>query len=307
MHMADPRILRIYLEPDELKRARDGKYNLMNRIKTAFEWQGFRVDFMRDSVDQRLKSATRRGYSLFFMQDPFHARALNIRRAYYFPFWRIENTAERWEFDVAKKHFDPGEIDTDIAQKWAGNWRRWLFKNKAANPVREGIVYVPLQGKLLERRSFQQASPLEMIDAVLQHDQKRAILVGLHPGEVYSDQEMTALEEKIAETPRLTLQKGGMEEALRVCDYVVTQNSSVALSGFFFHKPAILFAKIDFHHIGIGVEDMGVKEALERVISHQPDFDKYLYWFIQLNSIKADNDEAGDAILDAVRGHGWRV
>lgn len=305
--MAQARILRIYLERAEVERARDGNYNLMNRIKSAFEWEGFRVEFVRNTPAQRLKSVSRNGYSLFFMEDPFHDRALNLRLAYYFPFWRIENTAARWDFDVAQTDYNPAELETGLAQEWADRWRRFLFKGKAANPQREGIVYVPLQGRLLERRSFQQASPLEMINKVLEQDEKRDIVLGLHPKETYSDTEMAALETLGRKNSRVSIMQGNMEEALRVCDYVVTENSSAALSGMFFQKPAILFAKIDFHHIALNVEQIGVEEAFARVSSHRPDFDKYLHWFIALNSIKADADDAEARILEAVRRHGWRV
>lgn len=305
--MGIARILRIYLEPDELKRARDGEFNLMNRIKSAFEWQGFRVDYMRNNPEQRLKSADRNGYSLFNMQDPFHSRALNLRRAYYYPFWRIENTADRWEFEVAKKHFESVEIDPNAAQNWAKNWRKWLFKGAATNPVRENMVYVPLQGRLLETRSFQAASPIQMIKMTLEHDTSRRILVGLHPGENYSTSELSALETLSQENSRLSVQTGGMEQALRLCDYVVTQNSSAALSGFFFGKPAILFAKVDFHHICLNVLDIGAGEAFGRITAHQPSYDEYLYWFIQLNAMKADSDNIEAEIIERVNALGWDV
>ncbi len=301
------RILRIYLDRAEVERARDGNYNLMNRIKSAFEWQGFRVEFVRNTLEQRLKSAGRRGYSLFFMQDPFHDRALNLRLAYYFPFWRIENTNERWEFDVALKSFDPAGLETDIARKWADRWRGFLFRGKAADPVREGVVYVPLQGRLLERRSFQFASPTEMIETVLAQDKCRKILLGLHPKETYSETELAALETLSENHARLSIARGGVEESLRTCDYVVTENSSVALSGMFFHKPVILFAEVDFHHIALNVARIGAEEAFARVAEWRPDFDTYLHWFIALNSIKADAEDAEAQILAAVRRHGWQV
>ena len=305
--MAQARILRIYLEKSEMERARDGNYNLMNRIKSAFEWQGFRVEFMRDSLEQRLKSAGRRGYSLFFMHDPFHDRALTLRRSYFFPYWRIESTAERWAFDVAQKSFDPGETEPDQAREWADRWRGWLFKGAAREPVRDGSVYVPLQGRLLERRRFQEKSPLDMLRDVAEHDPERQIIVGLHPKERYSDEEKAGLETVLAKNPHMHLKRGGMRAALKSCDYVVTENSSAALFGFFFHKPAILYARIDFHHIGLNVRDLGVGEAFARAESHRPDFDTYLYWFIHQNSIKADAEDAEDQILAAVRRHGWQV
>ena len=305
--MVPGRVLRIYLEPDECQRARDGGFPFMTKIKLAFEKQGYRVDFVRNSDEERIKSVARRGYALFFMDDPFHSRALTLRRAYFYPFWRIENTARRWEFRVARKLFDPGEIDTETAKKWADDWRKWIFRGKAADPVREGVVYVPLQGRLLEHRSFQTMSPLDMVRETIAREPKRQILIGLHPGETYEEAELAPLHEIAAENPRVSLQTGGMEEALRVCDYVITQNSAAALFGFFFQKPAVLFARIDFHHIAANVAELGVGKAFETVRAAVPNFDAYLYWFIQLNSIKADEENAGDRILETVRGFGWTI
>lgn len=303
--MAQARILRIYLEPDEMRRARDGEFPFMTRIKSAFEWEGYRVEFRRASEAERLKSATRNGLSLFHMADPFHDRALNLRRAYYYPYWRIENTAARWEFDVAGKSFDPGETDTETAREWTANWRKWLFRGKAADPTRGGFVYVPLQGRLLERRSFQAAAPIDMLGEALARAPDRDVLATLHPGETYSAKELRALEELAEAEPRLRVKTGGMEDALATCDYVVTENSSAALSGFFFGKPAILFAKIDFHHIALNVAEIGVERAFDEVEIHAPDYDAYLYWFIHLNAIKADADDAGDKIIARIKALGW--
>lgn len=301
------RLLRIYLEPHLLRTARAGEFGFGNRLVQAFERQGFRVDYVRDTDAERLKSATRRGYSLFVMKDPFHPNALSVRKAYYFPFWRIEASAERWEFEVAKKNFNPAEIDTDLAQDWFRKWRRNLFRRGPDNAERNGMIYVPLQGKLLTHRSFQTMSPMAMIEAVQNWAGERKILLGLHPKESYSPEELKAVE-KIAEgDTRATVQTGGMEDALRLCDCVVTQNSTAALSGFFYEKPAVLFAKSDFHHQMPQASQLEADEALRQVDEVRPDYAKYLYWFIQLNSIKADTEEAETKIIENVRRHGWQV
>ncbi len=305
--MVQGRILRIYLEPDECQRARDGGYPFMNRIKQAFEKSGFKVDFCRNSDAERLKSATRRGYSLFFMDDPFHSRALTMRRAYFFPYWRIENTAKRWEFKIAQKSFDPGEIDPDLSRNWANDWRKWLFKGRAASLVRERMVYIPLQGMLLRHRSFQTMSPLDMVRETVAREPDRRIVIGLHPGETYEKEELAPLRDLVTADPRISLQTGGMEDALALCDFVVTQNSAAAFSGFFYHKPAVLFAQIDFHHIAANVSQLGVDGAFQAVRSADPEFDSYLYWFLQLNAIKADEKDAETRILETVRSFGWKV
>ena len=126
--MAEAKILRIYLDPDMRDMAQRGDFGFVSRVTRAFEGEGFRVELRKNSFEERAKSGARHGYSLFLMDDPFHEKALTMRRAYYYPFWRIEPTAKRWEFDVARKRFDPAEIDTDMANEWYRNWRRWLFK-----------------------------------------------------------------------------------------------------------------------------------------------------------------------------------
>ncbi|WP_298499207.1 hypothetical protein [uncultured Maritimibacter sp.] len=301
--MAEPRILRIYLDPNMLASAQAGTFGFVRVMTEAFEAEDFRVELRKNSFEERMKSGARNGYSMFLMDEPFHEKALTMRKAYYYPFWRIENVAERWEFAVAHRAFDPAEIDPVKARKWFGDWRKWIFRKLPERAEKLGLIYVPLQGRLLEHRSFQTMSPLEMIGAVQAQAGDRRILLGLHPGEAYSEDEITAVTAIAKADPRVTLQTGGMEEALRTCDLVVTMNSTAALSGYFFQKPAVLFAKSDFHHVMPNVAALGVDEAFRRAEAETPDFAAYLYWFIQLNSIKADAPGAGDAILATCRAH----
>lgn len=305
--MPEARILRIYLDPVMLKMGREGTFGFVNRVREAFEGAGFRVDLVRDTEAERLKSAARRGYSLFLMKEPFHPRALSMRRAYYYPYWRIEKSAERWAFDVARKTFDSSEIDPHTAEEWTANWGRYLFGDAPARMAREPMIYVPLQGRLLEHRSFQSMSPLDMIREVQARAGDRRVVLGLHPGETYATEEIAALEALTQADSRMILQTGGMQAALRRCDLVVTQNSTAALSGFFFQKPAILFAKSDFHHQMPGAGALGIDEAFREARDSTPDFARYLYWFIHLNAIKADEADAPDRIIARCREHGWDV
>lgn len=304
----DPdKLLRIYLDDDMRESAEAGQHNFMNRIKSAFEGKGFSVVLCRNSAQNRLKSATQGGYSLFHMDHPFHARALTMRRAYFYPFWRIENSAKRWEWDVARAQFSPRTDEQEAAARFAKFWKKRLFNDGPDRTLRDGFVYIPLQGRLLEHRSFQACSPVEMIKSVLAHDPQRRIVVTLHPNEDYSDEERSAVQALSECSPQIMIAKGQMNELLRTCDYIVTQNSSVALSGFFHHKPAVLFGKIDFHHIAANVGRLGQDEAFRAVKEMQPDFDAYLFWFLKRMSINAGNEDAEQQILDTVNARGWSV
>ena len=72
-------------------------------------------------------------------------------------------------------------------------------------------------------------------------------------------------------------------------------------------KPAVLFGQTDFHHIALTVAETGAKHALKKAETHRPDFDLYLYWFLQQQAINATRPEAGDRILAAMRRGGWPI
>ncbi|HRO15021.1 MAG TPA: hypothetical protein PLL33_08265, partial [Paracoccus sp. (in: a-proteobacteria)] len=84
-------------------------------------------------------------------------------------------------------------------------------------------------------------------------------------------------------------------------------NSAVAFDGYLLHKPAVLFAQIDFHHIGLNVADMGADAALRAAPDHAPDFDGYLLWFLRRQAIDGQAADAGARILAAMRRGGWPI
>ena len=288
------------------KRARNGEINIFQRIVNAFEGIGFRVEYVNSTEAERAKSVARRGYSLFYMDHPFHKRALTLRKAYFFPYWRIERSAKRWEWDISKSEFDAGTVDPDDAKNFSDYWRGYLFKDRVQRDP-NGMVYIPLQGRLTEHRSFQTQSPMDMVRTVLLHDRRRDIVLGLHPGETYLPEEIEALRNLVDKEPRLTLSSEPATTLLQRCDYTVTQNSSVALMGFFIHKPTVLFAKIDFHHIAANVEHLGARAAIAAAPRMRPDFDAYMHWFLKQTAIHARQPNTESRILNEVRKRGWEI
>lgn len=299
------KILRFYLDTDLRQSAQAGQHNFINKVAKVAESEGFRVEFRRNSVDEREKSANRNGYAMFHMDDPTHDRALTMRRNYYYPFWHIESSAKRWEWACARAKFAIADKDRIKARRFYGFWQKRLFGGAHEIVGQGGFVYVPLQGRLLEHRSFQTCSPLEMIETVLKYDPKRKVIATLHPNEQYTPQEQTALENLVARNPRLSLEFGQMERLLTHCDYVVTQNSSAGFAGFFFEKPCVLFGKIDFHHIATNVHALGPEQALATVLDKSHDYEGYVWWFLQQMSINAGRPDAEEKVRDRFAAAGW--
>lgn len=311
MGLASPpmtvRHLDIYLDDALLASAKAGRHNWFGLVRRAFESAGATVRFRPDDGIERMAASGRSGHALFHMAEPAHPRALTTRRAYVYPFWRIEKTNRRWETEVALAPFDQDTIDPEEAQRFHRFWRRRLFGDAPESATREGFVYMPLQGRLREHRSFQSMSPLQMIEATLAAEPARDIRATLHPKEDYDAQDLAALDALVARHPRLSLSDAPAEALLSACDYVVTQNSAVAFSGYFFGKPAVLFARIDFHHVAASVPAVGVDQAFRQVRDASPDFAGYLYWFLQRMAINAGKADAPARILDTVRRRGWDV
>lgn len=302
--MSQPRLLRLYLEDGLRQSAEAGRHNFIGRVVAVAEAAGYRVEYRPNTQAERLKAPARRGYALFHMEGASGPRAMIFRRVYHYPFWAIEPSAKRWEWHVAQTPFPAGDVPRKQADRFFAFWRDRLFGASAESPRRDGFVYVPLQGRLLSHRSFQTMSPLDMLRAVLTHD-PRPVVAALHPKESYGPDELSALDALASEHPRLTVQTGGMEDLLSGCDYVATQNSSAAFNGFFFGKPAALFARIDFHHIAANVSELGVAEALRLAPGLTPDHAGYLHWFWQRMSINAGRDEADEKIAEALRRADW--
>ena len=291
-----------------LAQAREGSHRFLRLIDEAVSGQGWEVSYHRDSAEERLKSAKRNGKTLFHMDDPYHDNALTYRLVYYMPFWQIEKSAKRWEWDVAQAQFDPSEIDKAEARQFHRFWSQRLFGEAVADVTKEGFVYVPLQGRLLDHRSFQAMSPAEMVLTTVEQEPDLPIVLTFHPKETYTADEMTTLDEEIcAAYPRVVIGEQDWLTYLAECDYLVTQNSSAALAAMFFRKPSVLFGQIDFHHICGNVYDVGVEEAFRQVKAGGQKFKAYLKWFLQDNTINAGKDDVHQQILDRMRRHDWDI
>ncbi|CAN1488259.1 hypothetical protein MCELHM10_00120 [Paracoccaceae bacterium] len=296
------RVLHIYLHSPWREAAAAGKVNLFQRMALALP--GWRLDFHPDTPEER-HLAPDRGPGLFHMQEPTGPHILCLRKSYIMPFWRIEVVAERWLFDVALTRFEPDLIPRDEAASFVKRWYPKIIGN--LSPSREGFVLVPLQGRLSQHRSFQAASPLQMVETVLDRVPNKPILATLHPNERYDPVELDALNALERRFPRLQVVSEPTSALLPACDAVVTQNSGVAFLGFFAKKPAVLFAESDFHHIAGSVPRDGTDAAFSVLDGPSPEFSRYLCWFLRRQAINGGAPECEAQIRARFLRHGWDV
>ncbi|MEQ6202952.1 hypothetical protein ABMC88_07835 [Sulfitobacter sp. HNIBRBA2951] len=299
--MSMPDTVTFYMEPELCESARAGKHNFIGKVAQVVQAAGMGVDYAPFGPRG---APSGKGRTLSHIKAPPDADGLCFRRAYHYPFWQIEQTSERAAWDVAQRLFDPDPSEAEEAARFYAFWQKRLFGKAPQSARRDGFIYVPLQGKLSAHRPFQICSPLDMVRACLTHTDK-PVVATVHPNEVYSAPEIAALEAMAKADPRLTVQRGGMDDLLPYCDYVVTQNSSVAFNGYFFGKSALLFRKADFHHIATLAEADDLTEGFAAVQTAAPDYAAYIHWFWQRNCINAGRPEAEETIAARLRRFGW--
>lgn len=281
------------------------RYDLYLRLGEILEPHGLRPSIHPATRWEVLRSAVQPGYSLILMAEPKGARMLTFRRGYMPGTWRFERTNQRGDWTVAGMTFDPDWTDRDEARAWVGRQRKRLRLDRA--PLeRAPYILVPLQGKLFEKRRFQTKSPIDMIRDAVRFAQGRDILLTLHPREIYSEAERSAID-NLARDPKVHLVEHDMNSLLASADFVVTQNSSVAFWGLFHETPSILYAECDFHHINIMIENTAADRAFAEVGSTSPDFATYLYWFCHHAHLDLSLPRAPHRLVSRLRALGWAI
>lgn len=295
-------LLTVYLHPPVLQTAQAGKLGILNRIRALLEPRGWQIRIERSGPDARAQAPDRPGHALFNMERPTHDRALTFRLAYHYPYWRLERVAERWRWPIAQASFDPARIEDGAAHNFARRLRDRVLPGP--KPVRGDHILIPLQGHIRRQRSFQSASPVQMIRAAARTG--RPCIATLHPKEIYDDADRAALDRLARDHPNLTI-GGDTGARLRDCAFVVTQNSGVGFDGLILGKPVVLFALSDYHHVTLDAGHLAADRAVAMAADHAPPTAKFLDWFLRRTSLDMMAPDADDRLLAAMKKGGWPV
>lgn len=296
--------LYLYVNDRQRKAVQSGAHGILLHIKKAVESAGWQCGLRSDAEIAKSGGKGKNTFHILLNKEIIGPNSLNLRRCYFAPFWRIEDSNDRWNFQVASRIFDSSDIPLANAETFRERWQHSFWGNREI--AREGFIFMPLQGKLNMRRHFQTLSPLEMIEATLAHDATRNIHATLHPDEVYSDEELAGLRKIEQQNQRFTLSTTPSVDLLLRCDYTVTENSGMSLIGYFARKPAVLFAEIDFHHAAGSVPRVGIEAAVAHARSDIP-FSRYLFWFFRKNALNGGANDIETQILSRLREHGWPI
>lgn len=297
------KVLYFYLGPRQRAQVLAREPKIQTRIVEVVEAAGWTVVLLPEEARHAVPSMD--GYHLVSNQEVPGPFCLSLRKCYIEPFWRIEAFNDRWNWEIGRLPFDPAAGRVDHLAWFYNHWQKKLFDTAAI--ARDRFVFMPLQGKLTRHRSFQSMSPVAMIEATLSAVPGLPVRATLHPREDYTPEEIAAVLALATANPRFTLSDQPSIRLLARCDLVVTQNSSMALTGYFAGKPAVLFAQADFHHIAGSVPRQGIAAAFAAARGPAPPFAEFLFWFFKRNAITAWADDVHIQIRDRLQSHGWPV
>jgi len=295
--------LSIYVPNEMWTIADDRPSHFLAHVGAAFQGVGFQVSFIDATDDGLLVSFDDDVYCLFYRNRPNHAHALEVRPAPFGPFWMIEKTAKPAQKLVFKRAFEPESVDKNVAD---GLFTRLADRHLKAEVSAGGYVLVALQGVIGRRRFWQSMSPVEMVQTTIEQEQARKILIKLHPREVYSTEDMNALN-ALVDGDRVQIVQGDLDALLAGCGYTVSMNSTVSFKGLLNRKPGVLFGDAEFNHVFQKVRSKDVVSCFVDVMDETVDFEKYVYWYLRRQHLWNFKPSIQDDILRGCRVMGWEL
>ena len=271
--MPTDRTLNFYLSPHKQEMAAAGK-GIHGIIAQVVQEAGWALH-LRDHLDTVIGP----GYHLVENLAVLAPNCLTLRRCHMDPFYRIESTNDRWQWDVAL-----GRSSRSQAPNGSGNTGR-SGSSKGCRSRPAAIFSCPCKASCLAVFIF---SPEPGRD---DRSNPAGRSKAPDPGNPAPQGNLQPRGTGGPENFRKAVRSAGSTFAPAACGMRLCGDREFGdgFSGFFARKPAVLFAEIDFHHIAGSVPRQGLSE---RVSGGRPGtFASYLHWFLRDNAISAWSDD----------------
>ena len=297
--------IKFYLPPHDKKILEENRRPLYGQIVKAINDAKFKVETAELDESHRFTAGVIEDYALLIkmlvpQENVFTLRKLSIRN-----YWTIERAEYRNNFRLTNQNPDFALIDAKRAEIFANKTRRKKISVSQNARSKDQPILIALQGTLLTHRKDQYCSPIEMINLTRAHFPDRQIIVKPHPRGGYGEDELKALHNCV-EKLDITLSNDSVEELLAQASFVISMNSSVALSAILYHVPSVYFSYADFFHIGQTVMyGKSVRAAFTDVEQVKPEFDKYIYWYLYENMLSSKDERVGEKAVAMMQSMGF--
>lgn len=264
--------------------------------------------------DERCHDPKETDWSDLFEPDKLHlvengmvqcAGVLNTALAYLPPFYHLDAEGALANGSAASTSNGMANVDPEKTHLfWQNLQSRFVATRisryshpKQFERIPEGCIAIFLQGDNSQRWGTAHCDTEAMIRAVAKNSNGRPVVVKAHPVS-NGENDRKLILKLLSEGLDLFLTEANIHDILSKCEVTVSFNSAVAIEGFFYNKPAILFGRSDFHHCCETVSDpKNFSEALSRALTSSWNYPAYLYWYFTTFCFSLNDPEVDNAIM----------
>ncbi len=215
--------------------------------------------------------------------------ALNTGPSYLRDFWYADPQGVFGESSLHDAPFDPSEISTERAHKYAG----WLRERTVAQRLSKhrqpdtkttfaaGHVAIFLQGESLPVKRAAFMGEAEMVQAIATALPDRRVTVKRHPRND-GDESWAEIAQIVQKHDNLSVIDANVHDILHSAALCCSISSSVAIEAMLHRVPSLVFGRTDFHHcVQTVMHSADVAQASAHALHHDWPFDAFLFWFFR--------------------------
>jgi len=242
-----------------------------------------------------------------------HPAVLNAGVAYIGAFWHLDPNGVKALSSIGHREFDPTAFSAKrVATFFEGLQNRYVRKRNSKYGQREEHVDVPKNAISL---FFQGMAPLstgvskfedfDILELLLNQTSGVPIVVKPHPL-VTQKHEIDFLHDLAKQDNRLFVTDANVHDILQNSAVTISNNSTVALEGFFHKKPAILFGDSDFHHIAHRFHTGdNVLDLIGKAKNSRPAYPEFLAWYFLDQCLHLNSKKLKEKVYAIFRQHGF--
>lgn len=264
------------------------------RLLTGLAGLGAQTEVVARNFD-RLKTPAPEGhFDLVHMGRTPRPMALALGVAYLQGFFYIDPKGVNFESAITDRPFFAARIPAEPAAAFFAQLQRnFVAGRRSRQPQPEdrrdfgtGHLAIFLQDWSDPVERAQLVDSLTMVRIVVEGAGGRPVVVKPHPR--YKGRETRAILKYLQGRPGVTVTDANVHDILAGAAATVSISSSLALEGMLHRVPALLFGRMDLHHCATTVtrpEDWPA--ALDRALTTDWPYDRYLLWFLRWQNIDA--------------------
>lgn len=287
------KIVFIHARRDMRARIRGGDFMIFNRLGRVLTEMGFGIALVPLFRPPLMRLVNRQCLHIYrgWRLCPKGRAVLVVSKGYLNGYWYVDPNGFRETASVADKEFSADQVPVKAAQQVFLQVRESHVAEgkstreqvaRTGGEVPEGAIAI-----LLQKISFHARPPgaacseARMIRAIVAARGGRPVVIKLHPHGA-TRAVRRAVAEVLDPAGGVMVTEANVHDVLEAAAVVCTMTSGAGFEALLHRTPVVLFARADFHHCTVRVQDpAGTGAALEAALNAEFPYERYIWWFLR--------------------------